>query len=56
MTVDTTRLTKNDLIIFWGGANDVIENNSQEGLKRLVNSVQSYEHIPDVCSSPSRST
>jgi len=44
MTVDTTLLTKNDLIIFWGGANDVNKNNSQEGLKHLVNFVQSNNH------------
>ena len=44
MTVDTTLLTKNDLIIFWGGANDVNKNNSQEGLKHPVKFVQSNNH------------
>jgi len=41
---DTTLLTKNDLIIFWGGANDVNKNKTQEGLKHLVNFVQSNIH------------
>ena len=44
MTVDTTLLTKNDLIIFWGGSNYVNKNNSQEGLKHLENFVQSNSH------------
>jgi len=44
MTVDTTLLTKYDLIIFWGGANDLNKNNSQKGLKHLVNFVQSNNH------------
>jgi hypothetical protein len=37
--------TKNDLIIFWGGSNDVCKNNSQEGLEHLVHFVQSNNHI-----------
>jgi hypothetical protein len=59
MTIDINLLTKNDLIIFWGGSNDVNKNNSQEGLKYLVNFVQSNnhkKHLPDVCSSSTRST
>jgi hypothetical protein len=44
MTVNINLLTKNDLIIFWGGSNDVSKNNSQEGLKHLVNFVQSNSH------------
>ena len=50
MTVDINLLTKNDLIIFWCGSNDVSKNNSHKGLKH------SYEYSPDVCSSPTRST
>jgi hypothetical protein len=41
MTVDINLLTKNGLIILWGGSNDVSKNNSQEGLKHLVNFVHS---------------
>jgi hypothetical protein len=41
MTVHINLLTKNDLIIFWGGSNDVSKTNSQEGFKHLVNFVQS---------------
>jgi hypothetical protein len=37
MAADINLLTKNYLIIFWGGSNDVRKNNSQEGLKQLVN-------------------
>jgi hypothetical protein len=44
MTVDINLLTKNDLIIFWGGSNDVSKSNSKEGLKHLVNFVQSNNH------------
>ena len=44
MTVDINLLMKYDLIIFWGGSNDVSKNNSQEGLKHLVNFVQSNNH------------
>jgi hypothetical protein len=44
MTVDINRLTKNDLIIFWGFSNDVSKNNSQDVLKHLVNFVQSNNH------------
>jgi len=54
MTVDVKLLTKSDLIIFWGGSNDVNKNNSQEGLKHLVNFVQSNNHtnISLMCVSP----
>jgi hypothetical protein len=44
MAADINLLTKNDLIIFWGGSNDVSKNNSQEGLKHLVNFVQTNNH------------
>jgi hypothetical protein len=59
LTADINLLTKNDLIIFWGGSNDVSKNNSQKRLEtscklRAVN--QSYKYLPDVCSSSTRST
>jgi lysophospholipase L1-like esterase len=41
---DIKPLTKNDLIIFWGGSNNVSKNYSQEGLKNLVHFVQSNNH------------
>jgi hypothetical protein len=37
-------LTDKDKIVFWGGANDVSTNNTQEGLKYIVNFVQTNEH------------
>jgi hypothetical protein len=50
MTVDINLLMKNDLIIFWGGSNDVSKNNSQEGLKHLpdeslLNTIYQNGHV-----------
>ena len=47
-TTDINLLTKNDFIIFWGGSNNVSKNNSQAGLKHLVNFVQSNNHT-NIC-------
>jgi hypothetical protein len=44
VAADINLVTKNDLIIIWGGSNDVSKNISQEGLKYLVNFVQSNNH------------
>ena len=44
MAADINLLTKNGLIIFWAGSNDVSKNNSQEGLKHLVKFVQKNSH------------
>jgi hypothetical protein len=44
MTEDTQRLTNNDAIVFWGGANDVSKNNSQDGLKHITNFVKRNSH------------
>jgi hypothetical protein len=35
-------LTNKDIIAFWGGANDVSTNNTQKGLKHIVNFIQTY--------------
>ena len=43
-TADINLLTKNNLIIFWGGSNYVSKNNSQEGLQHLVHFTQSNNH------------
>jgi hypothetical protein len=37
-------LTDKDIIVFWGGANDVSTNNTQEGLKHIVNFIQTNKH------------
>jgi hypothetical protein len=37
-------LTKNDVIIFWGGANDVKKNNTKEGLRHVLNFVRNNTH------------
>jgi hypothetical protein len=37
---DTKHLTNEDLLVFWGGANDVSRNNSQDGMKSLTNFVE----------------
>jgi hypothetical protein len=38
------KLTATDVIVFWGGTTDVSHNNSHEGLKHLINFVQSNSH------------
>jgi hypothetical protein len=51
MAADINLVTKNDLIIFWGGSNDVSKNNTQADPKHLVNFVQSNNHtniLPDM--------
>jgi capsular polysaccharide biosynthesis protein len=37
-------LMKNDVIIFWGGANDVKKNNTKEGLRHVLNFVRNNTH------------
>ena len=44
MTEDIKHLTNNDIIIFWGGANDVSKNNSKDGLKHLTNFLKVNSH------------
>ena len=34
----------NDILVFWGGANDVSKNNSQDGLKSLTKFVEVHSH------------
>jgi hypothetical protein len=43
-TEDIKHLTNNDIIVFWGGTNDVSKNNSQDGLKHIVNIVKMNSH------------
>jgi len=43
-TEDTKHLTNDDLLVFWGGTNDVSRNNSQKGLKSLTNFVEVHSH------------
>ena len=38
------QLTQSDVLIFWGGANDVVKNNCVHGLKNFVNTIQSNNH------------
>jgi hypothetical protein len=44
ITEDTKHLTNDDLLVFWGGTNDVSRNNSQKGLKSLTNFVEVHSH------------
>jgi len=44
MTEDIKHLTSNDIIVFWGGANDVNKNNSQDGLTHVTNFVKVTSH------------
>jgi hypothetical protein len=41
---DIKYLTSNDIIVFWGGTNDVSKNNSQDGLKHITNFVKVNSH------------
>jgi hypothetical protein len=41
---DITSLTKNDVVIFCGGANDVAKNNAKMALKHISNFVKSNNH------------
>jgi hypothetical protein len=41
---DIEELTKEDVLLFWGGTNDAGKNNSQNGLKHLVNFVKNNSH------------
>jgi uncharacterized protein (AIM24 family) len=36
--------TDNDVLVFWGGTNDVAQNNSHDGLRHVVNFVKSNSH------------
>jgi hypothetical protein len=44
MTDDIKHLMKNDATVFWGGANDVSKNNSQDGLKQITNFLKRNSH------------
>jgi hypothetical protein len=41
---DIEYLTNKDIIVFWGGTNDVSKNNSQGGLKHIIHFVESNSH------------
>ena len=41
---DIKHLTNNDIIVFWGGTNDVSKNNSQNGLKHINNFMKVNSH------------
>jgi hypothetical protein len=41
---EVKELTDKDINVFWGGANDVSTNNTQEGLKHIVNFTQMNKH------------
>jgi hypothetical protein len=43
-TEDIKHLMSNDIIVFWGGTNDVSKNNSQDGLKHLTNFLRMNSH------------
>jgi predicted phosphodiesterase len=43
-TSDICNLTKNDVVIFCGGANDITKNNSKTALRHIRNFVNSNNH------------
>jgi hypothetical protein len=44
MTSDITHLNSKDVMILWGGANDVYKNNSGDALKHLINFLELNKH------------
>jgi len=40
VTEETKSLTFKDILVFWGGTNDVSRNDSQEGLRKLIKFVE----------------
>lgn len=44
ITMDTKHLTLKDILVFWGGANDVSKNKSQDGLKSLTKLVEQFNY------------
>jgi len=40
---DTEELTKNDVVVVWGGTKDVGKNKSQKGLLQLKNTVENHK-------------
>jgi hypothetical protein len=40
----TEKLIDNDVLLFWSGTNDVAQNNSHDGLRHVVNCVESNSH------------
>jgi hypothetical protein len=43
-TGDIESLTKKDIIVFWGGTNDVRKNNSRDEFKHIVKFVEINSH------------
>jgi len=44
MTEDIKHLMSNDIMVFWGGTNDMSKNNSQDALKHITNFVKVNSH------------
>ena len=44
MTEDIKHLMNNDIVVFWGGANNVSKNSSQDALKHITNFVKVKSH------------
>jgi cobalamin biosynthesis Co2+ chelatase CbiK len=42
--MDIENLTKNDVIVFWGGTYEASKNNSQKGLRQLVDYIKKNKH------------
>jgi hypothetical protein len=48
---DVSNLSKNDVLIFWGGTNNVSKNNSTNGLKNITQFVRNNNHFNNCISS-----
>jgi len=42
-------LSKEDVLIFWRGTNDIVWNNSPRGIKKTRNSLSDNQHTNIIC-------
>jgi hypothetical protein len=45
---EVMNLTKRDVMVFWGGANDVSKNNPEIGLRHIINFVEDNSHTNSI--------
>ena len=42
---ELTTLTKKDMLVVWGGVNDIVRNESNNALTHIINSIKSRKHM-----------
>jgi hypothetical protein len=45
MQADIMKLKRNDIVVIWGGSNDIGKNNSHEALAHLCNFIENNQHV-----------